>query len=183
MLLQNREGEVINVQGRPTTKRKAGEEMNPTDKQIKEFWEWCLGKRVENRLGFWDECGDFCEMQSNPYSQRVNTSHHEQALCYLEEDRPLSPEEEAEYRKKFNEGRIKEIPTRAQYWLSVPLIDLNNLFKYAVPKLDSFGLRRQGKWKYVAHACLGSIEVYDAKDKDPALALFWAIYKVTKEEA
>ena len=65
-----------------------------------------------------------------------------------------------------------------------PLIDLNNIFKYAVPKLQDCGLRlhmltqpRGGKdyfcsigGKYLAHACI--------YDKDPALALFWAIWEV-----
>ena len=64
-----------------------------------------------------------------------------------------------------------------------PPIDLNNLFKYAVPKLH----RKEGNvaivshiteeegWHYSAKIGAGRISV---EDKDPALALFWAICQV-----
>ena len=62
-------------------------------------------------------------------------------------------------------------------------IDLNNLFKYAVPKLEQAG------YKYEICATTSSTEhratirdrafsfVEMVGDDDPALALFWAIYK------
>jgi len=111
-----------------------------TEQEIKEFWEWCLSKKVEKRFGFYDESG-FTEMQSNPY-EKGKYSHLEKALCYLEKDRPLTAEEEAEYSEDLKRSRILAIPDRAQYWIPVPPIDLNNLFKWAVPKyieLDSSG--------------------------------------------
>ena len=50
----------------------------------------------------------------------------------------------------------------------IPPIDLNNLFQYAMPKLDQ-------SYYYKA---LSSIFL---KTEDPALTLFWAIYEVMKK--
>jgi hypothetical protein len=72
----------------------------------------------------------------------------------------------------------------------LPVIDLNNLFKYAVPKLKfpyiDFDL------SFTDGSALVSVQEYsdkasdlgrvEAKAKDPALALFWAINEVTKEK-
>jgi len=54
----------------------------------------------------------------------------------------------------------------------LPPIDLNNLFKYAVPKLES--------WDCIIDWAIDMINAYaDGRTlKDPALALFWAIYEV-----
>jgi len=75
-----------------------------------------------------------------------------------------------------------------RYIVGQPEIDLNNLFKYAVPKL---GLNDRIKigWSPVAGEMLYTVEIIIWSqiglnehlmwtDKDPALALFWAIYKV-----
>ena len=71
-----------------------------------------------------------------------------------------------------------------------PPIDLNNLFKYAVPKLAEtkkrieysidFSILDWGKEANHYFAILqGSHQLLGTgEDKDPALALFWAIYKV-----
>jgi hypothetical protein len=61
-----------------------------------------------------------------------------------------------------------------------PTLDLNNLFKYAVPKLHylslEFGNTSQA---YLAQTALTITDKLKAKkDVDPALALFWAIWKV-----
>ena len=97
--------------------------MNPTQEQIKEFWEGCGWE--------WWEKGEI--------------------WCYGGEMRCIN----------------------------LPPIDLNSLFGYAVPKLDAITMgfqygfeanwrvKKKGTWYY-------------AKDLDPALALFWAIYEVTK---
>jgi len=77
-----------------------------------------------------------------------------------------------------------------------PDIDLNNLFKWAVPKLTetyaelrvifTYGsvmncsLYRFGKL-YSRKKNFQWIRIGEQSDKDPALALFWAIYKVIKE--
>lgn len=89
----------------------------PTQEQIKEFWEWC---------GF----------------------------RYKESDGPL-----ACYWETSN-GRT--------WGYKLPRVDLNNLFKYAVPKLD------QSRY----YKALSSIFYYDAIKDDPALALFWALWAV-----
>jgi len=81
------------------------------------------------------------------------------------------------------------------YWLYpnksfsnvLPKIDLNNLFKYAVPKLaklgyDDIGLIYSGyDQQYYAKSFRGRIG-YTHKDKDPAIALFWALDKATEAE-
>ena len=64
-------------------------------------------------------------------------------------------------------------------------LDLNNLFKYAVPKLrDNYQYELIG-WNEGQHKAIinklqkGWAETYTtAIDKDPALALFWAIWEV-----
>ena len=59
-------------------------------------------------------------------------------------------------------------------------LDLNNLFKYAVPKLLHWHIQRV----HLNMAnCFASVQrpdrfqFYDAYDNDPALALFWACFK------
>ena len=52
-------------------------------------------------------------------------------------------------------------------------IDLNNLFEYAVPKLSS----KMAKYK-VMYLLKDWVEAITIFDKDPALALFWAIWEV-----
>ena len=77
----------------------------------------------------------------------------------------------------------------------LPPIDLNNLFKYAVPKLEYVRLCWQpylNKWsgsvmiRTLAGVpnkdVVGGVEITKGIDKDPALALFWAIYKVVRLE-
>jgi len=75
---------------------------------------------------------------------------------------------------------------------SLPSIDLNNLFKYAVPKLRTihndlkvlfvFGSVSRCaifKWdkKYSRKKNFEWLLIGERTDDDPALALFWAIYK------
>ncbi len=59
---------------------------------------------------------------------------------------------------------------------SFPPIDLNNLFKIAVPKLHT----KLGD-KPTFDLLVGWVEdiIYD---NDPALSLFWAVYPILKEE-
>ena len=53
-----------------------------------------------------------------------------------------------------------------------PTLDLNNLFKYAVPKLDEETKKAVfDEWLYLMDV---------NRNEDPALALFWAIYGVIK---
>ena len=73
-------------------------------------------------------------------------------------------------------------------WKALP-IDLDTLFKHAVPKMLNFALSMMGHNDpsliayYVSLRSPDSLKkVYSAEHKDPALALFWAIWKVINEE-
>jgi len=65
----------------------------------------------------------------------------------------------------------------------LPSIDLNNLFKYAVPKVTSIELKT---WACEPHASQATIwfdgETYSAAREAPALALFWAIWQVMEKK-
>ena len=114
----------------------------PSDKEMREFWEWCGFKRA-NKRAFHYEWGkrvaDWLYPADPPYTKR-----------------------------------------------DLPELDLNNLFKYAVPKLsDAWALRIT---KYVGSPlfhieltyCTLKYDEIKREDKDPALALFWAIWEVIK---
>ena len=58
----------------------------------------------------------------------------------------------------------------------VPVVNLDNLFRWAVPKLSS----KMAKYE-VMYLLKDWIEDITIFDKDPVLALFWAIWKVIKE--
>ncbi len=60
-------------------------------------------------------------------------------------------------------------------------VDLNNLFKYAVPKLKdgidvAFSKYEDTRWFVKLEN-----QVMTTENEDPALALFWAIWKVIKD--
>ena len=59
-------------------------------------------------------------------------------------------------------------------------IDLNNLFRYAVPKLTSCNMvRHLNPYGYTFEFKCNIAERYCiVEDKDPALALYWAIWEV-----
>ena len=66
----------------------------------------------------------------------------------------------------------------------LPPLDLNNLFEYAVPKVDTlvqmeFGRNTEGYFVVVGYA--DETNIFSVNDQDPALALFWALYPVLKE--
>ena len=69
--------------------------------------------------------------------------------------------------------------------LALPHLDLNNLFKYALPKLQWFIVNIEHIEVscefyvtltdfYLAQPC----KEYKSKHKDPAIALFWAIWQI-----
>ena len=62
----------------------------------------------------------------------------------------------------------------------IPPIDLNNLFKYAAPKLECVCLKTNLGISFIAEVQYGGT-VYMGNFTDPALALFWAIYEIIKE--
>ena len=62
---------------------------------------------------------------------------------------------------------------------NLPVIDLNNLFKWAIPRVDGYKLVTNPEIPDVARAEVRVCNRYFCDgDKDPALALFWAIMKV-----
>jgi len=110
-----------------------GEKMNPTNEQLKSFWEACGFKQV-SRFG----------------------GSLSQATEYLW----LYPED--------------------KHYKDLPPIDLNNLFKWAVPKLQyQVNLKniRDG-WFCMLFNSDREPPRIEAIDEDPALALFWVCYKV-----
>jgi len=109
-------------------------------------------KPTEEQMKFWEWCG--FEKQ-------------------LLEDLPKSYRHEGNLGWKYPTDSIGVADTRKQ----LPDIDLNNLFKYAVPKL-----RRELSQLELATLMLGWLKAMFEDDEDPALALFWAINKVINEE-
>ena len=67
--------------------------------------------------------------------------------------------------------------------ISYPLIDLNNLFKYAVPKLLwwKMGYNSFGCWAEIGTKHIGEGFKVENMGYNPALALFWAIWEVMNE--
>jgi hypothetical protein len=63
--------------------------------------------------------------------------------------------------------------------VKLPAINLNNLFKYAVPRLPTGSLLWYGGNKGYG-VCINNPHV-ESDNQDPALALFWAIYEVIQE--
>lgn len=63
-----------------------------------------------------------------------------------------------------------------------PTLDLNNLFKYAVPNLEIACVRLMGtiNRRFEGFASIDLNKIGQVEHKDPALALFWAIYEVIK---
>lgn len=112
----------------------------PTQKQIKKFWEWCGFARLpEGNRGY-------------HYEQTVKTMNW------------LPPYE-------------TEIYASISF---LPAIDLNNLFKYAVPKLSAGCLLWYGENK--GYGAVINLPHRESESDDPALALFWAIWEVIKDE-
>ena len=69
----------------------------------------------------------------------------------------------------------------------LPDIDLNNLFEFAVPKLPNTDVvsLEQGLWSIHIHDTAESKAYWVNQPKgcdDLALALFWAIYEIIKEQ-
>ena len=70
----------------------------------------------------------------------------------------------------------------------MPKVTLDNLFKWAVPKvidMEKFiKLETTAQGRYIVKIYPNVLVEAEAKEyrEDPALALFWAIYKVIKEQ-
>ena len=85
------------------------------------------------------------------------------------------------YIRNDNDGCWKHPDGNNRTYL--PQVTLNNLFRYAVPKVGYVILSNWNKKKLpTASVFDGEGNCFMSSDKDPALALFWAIYKVIKGE-
>ncbi len=102
----------------------------PTQEQIKEFWEWCGCQVVMNQHFISED------------------------LFYFDVVFPDG-----------KEIRVDEL---------IESIDLNNLFKYAVP-----AIRKKELWLELLLKT-GIVDQIWEVNIDPALALFWAIWEVMK---
>jgi len=60
----------------------------------------------------------------------------------------------------------------------LPDLDLNNLFKWAVPKLSVVVLSKVDDYLFLARAATAEAGVSTIEDEDPAIALFLAIEKM-----
>ena len=93
--------------------------------------------------------------------------------------------------KKFWEGYgLYKKNGKVEWWAELPFppIDLNNLFKYAVPKLDGAWAVRLVHYvdsvNWHAELTYGTLKYGEIKvaDRDPALALFWALWQVKEDK-
>ena len=109
----------------------------PTQEQIKEFWEWCEWKQLP------------------PQSKSF---HYEWGKKVMDWSSPIPDENWKTYS-------------------SLPNINLNNLFKYAVPKLIE--KLAWGRYVDLMKKWLDDILF---ESKDPALTLFWTIWEVIKKD-
>lgn len=125
-------------------------DKQPTQEQIKEFWEWCGLK------WFWNHNPDCrCDAVDNDDSMR------------------------SWYYKDGNEWKLA-----TRFWNEPMKVDLSNLFQYAVPKLGHYHLQNTPlkDSKHYARVQSADNKWAEVYANDPALALFWAIYSVIKEE-
>lgn len=60
----------------------------------------------------------------------------------------------------------------------LPRISLDNLFKYAIPKLKRWEMGSQLNGMAYARVSTGTMLPKESENKDPALALFWAIWQI-----
>ena len=136
-------------------KRTRGEEVNePTGVEVKEFWELCLRECVHD----WEKTL-IKDVEPEAYS----------CVC-----------KKCDRRFDFCGGRFFAWGNDYEF----PPIDLNNLFKYAVPKVKEYYKELSTPGYFVSAVVFFENWVDEwliDSNKDPALTLFWACYKVMKE--
>ncbi len=121
---------------------------------------------------FWGKCGLVCI--NNSINQEVSTSCEAMTL-----DKPVS----GWYKPDYQKGTSKLISLR-----DTPPIDLNNLFRYAVPKIEMPVMLSTylSETEVVLPSYFPDAETPEedfmspplsVKNEDPALALFWACYE------
>ena len=101
------------------------------------------------------------------------------------------------FEERHNPGSYMDVTIAETVWFDpkgskcgiLPPIDLNNLFRWAVPKLQKDGwlisLRGHEFKGYDAllEYVPKDLSLVRADNDDPALALFWAIWEVIKNES
>ncbi len=133
-----------------------GDDMIPTDEQVKEFWELC---------GF----SSFPSQEQRYISYPSHSLHSRYKTRDVLEYVPVT-------KWTYPGGRSLS---------SLPPIDLNNLFKYAVPKDAEVRLRPAKNTSNKRYCCLILDESpweVDAFGETDELALFWVIYNTIKSE-
>ena len=126
----------------------------PTEEQIKKFWEWCGLK------WFWN--------------------HNPDCHCGAIDD------DDSERSWIYRDGDKWKLATR--FYNEDMAIDLNNLFKWAKHPFVSMACGSineedwKGAWAKVITRDRQKIGEIREEGLTPALALFWAIYKVIKED-
>lgn len=115
----------------------------PTEAQVKEFWEWYGFKYLESRE--YDGIHQHFDYRRWELNDKENDLYYESA--------------------------------------TLPPIDLNNLFKYAVPKTrEKRFMLNLSSGMLVSNTTVtlykSKNETYQGFSEDPALALFWAIWEV-----
>ena len=115
---------------------------------------------------FWEWCG--LVHIDNPISNEAANACEAMMI-----DRPVN----GWYNPDYQKGTSKLISLR-----DAPIIDLNNLFAYALQKLGD-GLQQIILQPDISEWYCGltpSDKLYEAGNKDPALTLFWEIWEVLK---
>jgi len=117
----------------------------------------------QEEIEFWEWCG--LVQINNPMPFEASNSCEAMTM-----DRPIN----GWYKPDYKKGTSELISLK-----DLPVLDLNNLFRYAVPKLDSSALLIS---KYRLHdfwtVRIGATT--QVRDKDPAQALYQAIQEVRK---
>ena len=133
----------------------------PTDLQVKKFWEKC---------GF--------------YSKVITSKSADFNGIYMDKNGNFKKMPDTYERTLWHDPEITPDSGCRDYWYAengLPPIDLNNLFRYAIPKVYE-ELCRKGRY-YKMMKIYKSVE-YQAKwgEYNPDIELFWAIWEALKHE-
>lgn len=88
--------------------------------------------------------------------------------------------------ESFNEDKHRHYLFGEEWVEDEPPIDLNSLFKYAVPKVNELGYTVRINQVGLERIWQVSVEMIDdwhhRRGVDPALPLFWAIWQVKEKQ-
>lgn len=132
------------------------DDKEPTQEQIKEFWEW-VGLKLKDMH----------------YKHTTGFNYH--GKVYESEPKEV-------YHWILDKGVILTEPEGVDFGLNLPPIDMNHIFSYALSSVNFASIAdvdQEGKRFFSAEVLLdgtNNIVIHE----DPALALFWAIWEVIK---